>query len=89
VNEEPGSRRGRICVTGLRELEAVGAVKCDHASIQRDPDGGSLLEGVRFLGDNPRKVSVNFDILGEATSFLVNAAAEGGCDFIADFYGNA
>ena len=85
----PGSRRGWIGVAGLGELEAVRTIKRNHRRVQRDPNCRSLLKGVRSLRDNPREVSVHFDILGEAAPFLVDAAAEGRCDLIANLHGNA
>jgi hypothetical protein len=84
----PGSRRRRTRVTRSREPEAVRTVERDHRRVQRDPDSRSLLKGVRSLGNNPRKVSVHFNILGEAAPFLVNAATKGSCDLIADIHRN-
>ena len=84
----PGSRRRRTRVARSREPEAVRTIKRDHRRVQWNPDSRSLLEGVCSLGNNPRKVSVHFDILGEAAPFLVNAAAKGSCDLIADLHRN-
>ena len=84
----PGSRCRWVGVTRLRELEAIGTVEGDHRCIQRDPNSCGLLKCVRFRGDDPRKVSVHFYILGETASFLVNAATKGSCDLIAKSHRN-
>lgn len=70
----------------MRELEAVRTIKHDRRRIQRDPNSRSLLESVRSLGDDPRKVGVHFNILGEATPLLVDAAAKGGRDLIPNLH---
>jgi len=85
----PSSRCRWIRVTGLRELEAVWTVKHDHRRIQRDPNGRSLLEGVRSLRYNPRKVSVYFGVFGKTASFLVDASTEGSRNLITNLHRNA
>ena len=85
----PGSGCRAIRVARLRQLEAVGTVKGNHRRVQGDPNGRSLLKGVRSFGNNPRKVSVHFNILGEAASFLVDATTKGSRDLIANLRRNA
>ena len=82
----PGSGRGRIDVAGLRELEALRTIKGDHRGIQRDPYSCGFLEGVRSLRDDPCKVGVHFDVLGEAAPLLVDATTKGCCDLISNLH---
>lgn len=84
-----GTRCRWICITGLREFEAVWTVKSDHRRVQRDSNSRGLFERVRSLRDNPGQISVYFNVLGEAAPFLIYSSTKGSCDVIADLYRDA
>ena len=73
----------------MRQPKIVRAIKDDHRRIQGDPNCRSLLEGVRSLRDDPCKVSVHLNILGEAAPFLVDATTKRSCDLIANLHRDA